>query len=52
MCCGRNVARRVNAAHAATWVVVMPNGQEVSKPSEVSAKLLSARNPGSRVESR
>lgn len=52
MCCGnRTVVRRAEAAQT-EWVVVHPDGSETVKSSEVSAKLASARVPGSTVKSR
>ncbi len=35
---------------AERWTVVMPNGLEVSKPSEIQARNYAAKHPGATVK--
>lgn len=51
MCnCGKNKDSARSRRLAERWVVVMPNGVEISKPSEIQARNYAAKHPGASVK--
>lgn len=50
MCCGQRVATERAATSKTVWVVTYSDGKQVTKVSEVSAKLAVARSPGATWE--